>query len=109
MKILKSFIESDWGKQTEEAEKYGIDFHVHGAILAAEYLTVYLRKDEKVAVIIVKIFDEDHCLIVKLENKVEIDSLKEKAKIINELQESLYTAQDMQDFGAVGDYIHEQV
>ena len=108
MKILKSFIESEWEKQTKEAQKHGIDFHVQGAIIAAEYLTVYLRKDENVAFIETDIYDQKHCLIVELENKVEIDSLKQKARIINELQESLYTAQDLQDFGAVGDYIREQ-
>ena len=84
MKILKSFIESEWEKQSEEAQTYGIDFHVQGAITSAEYLTVYLRKDEKVAFIETDIFDEKHCLIVELKSNAEIDYLKQKAKRINE-------------------------
>ncbi len=107
MKILKSFIESEWEKQSEEAQTYGIDFHVQGAITSAEYLTVYLRKDEKVAFIETDIFDEKHCLIVELKSNAEIDYLKQKAKRINELQDSLYEAQDIQDFEEVGDYIRE--
>ena len=107
MKILKSFIESEWEKQSEEAQTYGIDFHVQGAITSAEYLTLYLRKDEKVAFIETDIFDEKHCLIVELKSNAEIDYLKQKAKRINELQDSLYEAQDIQDFEEVSDYIRE--